>query len=116
MKFWNHTENKELHTDEWDKDGMKIMANPAIVCICPTEDCEDYFERIDMMTFHIFCFSLIGIVLGIDQGREIVRKYVTRDEALWLLGWYGLIPSQENNNELKSVIATEESVQHTEKA
>lgn len=116
MQFWEYTRNEDLHIDEWDKDNMKIMLNSAIACICPTTECDDLLERIDMMTFDIFCFTLIGIVLGIDQGREIVRKYVTRDEALWLLGWYRLIPSQENNDELKSVIVTEESAQHTEKA
>lgn len=54
-----------------------------------------------MMTFAIFCYTLIGIVLGIEQGREIIRKIVDRDEALWLLGWYGLIPTQENSNSLR---------------
>lgn len=104
MKYWEHIESEMPNTEEWRKDDMKIMVNPAIVCFCPAEDCEDYFERADMMTVPIFHFSLIGIALGMKQGREIVWENFDRDEAIWMCGWIGLIPTQQNSDALEEAI------------
>ncbi len=104
MKYWERIESETPNAEEWRKGDMKIMVNPALTCVCPAEECEDYFDRTDMMTTAIFHYSLIGVALGVEQGRAIIWENFSRDEALWMLGWYGLIPTQHNSDVLEQAI------------
>lgn len=104
MKYWEHVKSDVRHADKWVKDGMMCLINPAAIMIAPEKDCEDYYDKYDMMSFNIFFYALIGITNGTVQGREIVSKHFDREEALWMLGWYGLIPNKENESALKEAI------------
>ncbi len=114
MKYWEHVESEMPNAEEWRKGDMKIMVNSAVTCFCPVEDCEDYFERTDMMSTAIFHYALIGVALGVKQGRAIVWDNFDRDEAIWMLGWLGLIPTQQNSDALEAVIQKQRDEHETQ--
>ena len=89
---------------EFAKGDMRIMFNNNLILVCPAEDEDNYFEHCDIMTSAIFCLCCYQIADGETPCRHLLGEYLSKDDAIWFLGYCNCPLTQKSKKELENFI------------